>query len=460
MKIKSLYILLILFMVSSCSEDFTDLAPISQRNVGNFYQTPGDMEVATNAIYSVLQKDGCYNESYWVMFEMRSDNSFWDGTGLARIFAVVDQFTEFADNELLLRAYNDNYQGVALANIVLSRIDDIEFDDNALKERLRGEALFLRSLFYYHLAVGFGNIPLVLEETRSVSEGAEHVQVPASQVYAQLITDLAEAESRLEVSYPSSEVGRATKGAAATLLAKVLLTTGDKSGAETVLRRIISSYGYELVDDYNDLWGVENEHNVESIFEVEFQGGLGTEGNRYTNDFSSPLPTSVSGFRNFPEPDLINAYEDGDTRFAATLENDPESPTTWWTVKYGRENPFIEGDAPNNWVVFRYADVLLMLAEAIGEGEEAYGLINQIRNRAGLDDIDASTPGTFEEKLLNERRLELAYENHRWPDLLRFGVAEQYMSQNNRNVNGRLLFAIPQRELDLNPNFVQNPGYN
>ncbi|MDH3652100.1 MAG: RagB/SusD family nutrient uptake outer membrane protein, partial [Saprospiraceae bacterium] len=122
-------------------------------------------------------------------------------------------------------------------------------------------------------------------------------------------------------------------------------------------------------------------------------------------------------------------------------------------------NSFSEDDAANNWVVFRYTDVLLMLAEALGEGTEAYDLINQVRSRAGLGSIDASTAGSFSEKLLQERRVELAFENHRWADLLRFGAAEATMSAQNKPVNGKLLFAIPQRELDLNSSFTQNPGY-
>ena len=110
-------------------------------------------------------------------------------------------------------------------------------------------------------------------------------------------------------------------------------------------------------------------------------------------------------------------------------------------------------------MVFRYADVLLMLAEALGESSEAYGYINEVRERAGLGPIDSSTPGTFEEKLLHERRVELAFENHRWADLLRFGVADAVMSAQGKPTNGKLLFAIPQRELDLNSNFSQNSGY-
>jgi hypothetical protein len=448
-------IALIALGMSSCSEDFTDLAPTSQRNTNVFYNTSSDMIIATNAVYHALKLNGCYNQSYWVLQELRSDNTFWDGTGLAEEITVFDKFTDITTSDITEDAWNDSYLGISRANIVLDRIDAIDMDAG-LRDRLKGEALFLRSLYYYHLAVAFGNIPLVLNETKSTEEGTQHVQVGASTVYNQLISDLTTAESQLPQSYSGADLGRATKGAAAALLGKIYLTVGDKGNAESALKRVT---GYSLVENYADLWGVDNEHNSESIFEVEFEGGLGNQGNQFTSQFNNDLAATVtSGLRNIPEQDLVDAYEDGDARFAASIAG-VEPDNTGWTIKYGLENNFAEDDAPNNWVVLRYADVLLMLAEAVGEGAEGYGYINQVRERAGLGPIDGSTPGSYEEKLLHERRVELAFENHRWADLLRFGVAETVMSAQGKPVNGKLLFAIPQRELDLNTNFVQNSGY-
>ncbi len=448
---------MVLAGMMACSEDFTDLAPISQRNAGNFYNTSSDMQVAVSAIYNTLKSDGCYNQSFWVLQELRSDNTFWDGTGLAEEITVFDKFTDISTSNITEDAWNDSYLGISRANIVLGRIDAVDMDTN-LKSQYKGEALFLRSLYYYHLAVGFGNIPLILDETASVDEGLEHTQMNADIVLSQLITDLTSAESQLPQSYSGADEGRATSGAAATLLAKVYLTIGDKSNAEAALRRVMSS-GYSLVNDFASIWGVENEHNSESIFEVEFEGGFGDQGNSFTNQFHGDLAASVtSGQRNIPERDLIDEYEDGDLRFSTMIEGVTDD-NTGWTLKYGSTNSFSDNDAPNNWVVFRYADVLLMLAEAIGEGSEAYGFINQVRARAGLGLIDGNTPGSFTAKLLHERRVELAFENHRWADLLRFGVAESVMSAQGKSINGKNLFAIPQRELDLNSNFSQNPGY-
>lgn len=451
------YIIAITFLsgLMSCSESFTDLAPISQRNAEGFYNTASDMQIAVNAIYNTLKQNGCYNQSYWVLQELRSDNTFWDGTGLAEEITVFDKFSDISTSDITEDAWNDSYLGISRANILLSRIDDVEIDAG-MKAQLKGEALFLRSLFYYHLAVGFGNIPLVLSETSSVAEGQDHIQVSASEVYSQLITDLQEAANSLPTSYSVGEKGKATSGAALTLLGKIYLTIGDNSSAMSTLSQITV---YSLVDDYANLWGIENEHNSESIFEVEFEGGFGDQGNSFTNQFHGELSASVtSGQRNIPERDLIDAYEDGDLRFEKSIQGVTED-ATGWPIKYGSENAFSEDDAANNWVVFRYADVLLMMAEAMGESDGAYALINQVRTRAGLDDIGSNTPGSFQEKLLHERRIELAFENHRWADLLRFGVAESIMSAQGKPINGKLNFAIPQRELDLNSNFVQNPGY-
>lgn len=471
MKTKIIYTAFLLCLVGACSEDFTDLAPISQRNVQNFYKTSSDMEVAVNAAYSTLLLDGTYNESFWIMQEMRSDNTDQGpgSTGLARERTVIEDFQEISTSELITNAYIDSYLCISRCNIVLDRIGPVEMDQS-LKDQLQGEALFLRSLMYYHLAVAFDNVPLILTETKSVEEGKSHVQVSAGAIYNQIIQDLIEAESMLPVSHESANVGKATSGAAATLLAKVYLTVGNNSDAETVLRRIMSDYGYSLVSNYADLWGVANENNSESIFEIQFHGGAVGTGNRFTNDFS-PVPalqTSVGAYRNRPTRDLLAAYEPNDERFFASMDTSyiddqgmlltNTANDVRFIVKYGIDNPFNEGDAPNNFVVFRYADVLLMLAETLGEGGEAYDLINQVRNRAGLGPVDANTPGTFEEKLLQERRVELAFENHRWADIKRFGVAMSVMQAQSKEAN--LLFPIPQREIDLNPEtFTQNPGY-
>ncbi len=455
-----LYIMLCTALFTGCSEDFTDLAPISNRNEADFYNAPADFEVAINASYAGLQSTGVYGRGYWTMFEMRSDNTDQgpDATGLARQYTEINSFTEDALNEQVTSAWSESYRVIANCNVILERIPSIEMNE-ALRNRIVGEALFIRSLVYYHLAIGFGNIPLQL--TPYVS-GDELVQVDENTVLEQLVADLTTAEDNLPVSYSGSEVGKATKGAAATLLAKVHLTLGNNSAAEPVLRRIISNYGYELLPDYADLWGVANENNAESIFEVQYiSGGIG-QGSLFTNDFSPSTDLQTgSGFgRNRPTVDMQEAYEDGDLRYeismGATYMNLEGEIVEARHVRKYQSDLAVENDSDINFVVFRYADVLLMLAEALGETPESYDLINEVRDRAGLPDIDASTPGTFEEKLLHERRVELAFENHRWPDLKRFGATGLVPDAETFITGTREYFYIPQREMDINPNFVQN----
>ncbi len=459
---KLIVILLSSFILISCGDDFTLLAPLSQRNVDNFYKTDSDFEVAINGLYDALQSDGTYNNNYILLFEMRADNSENGGgaSGLANDLERIDKFEEIPTNKQSERAWSSSYKGIARANQILDKIDGVEISKKT-SERIIGEALFIRSLLYYNLAVAFGNIPLQLEPVTS-SEVVIN-QVNSTTVYEQISIDLEQAASLLPKEYDGNKVGKATSYAALTLLGKVYLTNGQKQEAEVTLRKVLGKY--ELVDDYEDIWGVENENNKESIFEIQFKsGGIG-EGSRFT-DIYTPLGKGGGvGGGNAPQDitnDIIDAFDqNNDKRFKATFELDPDTQKPEYVKKFA-SIPFGPFDADNNWIEFRYADVLLMLSEAIGETPESYGYINQVRQRAGLGPIDSSTPGSFEEKLLKERRLEFAFENKRWPDLKRFGVAKQVMSNHLNLPESRitLLYPIPEQEIYVKPDQMkQNPEH-
>jgi hypothetical protein len=462
MKKTIIYIITIL-AVTACSDNFTDLAPVSNRNEANFYNNADDFIFGINASYRGLQSNEVYGRAYWTMFEMRGDNSDQgpDQTGLASQFTVINTFTEDALNQQIDAAWKGSYRVIANSNVIISRIEGIEIE-SALKKRIIGEALFLRSLMFYHLAVAYGNIPLQL---KPFIPGEKLTQVDATAVYNQLTIDLKQAEENLGQAYGASDVGRATKGAAATLLAKVYLTLGQKGEAAIVLKRIMSTYNYTLLPDYAKLWGNANENNGESIFEVQYLSGGIDQGSSFTNDFSpSSFLQNGQGFgRNRPTAALQNSYEVNDKRFEISMGtsyiNASNDVIVANYIKKYSGNPPVENDSDINFVVFRYADVLLMLAEAIGESTESYGYINQVRNRAGLPNINSLSSGTFAEKLLQERRVELAFENHRWADLKRFGVAKQSINTAEPFIpqsTVRELFFIPQREMDINKNFVQN----
>ena len=463
MKKSILLLLLPAFLLLSCGDGFTSLAPLSQRNVKNFYKTASDFEVAVNGVYDALQTDGTYNKNYILMLEMRSDNGQNDGgaTGLAQSIERIDQFNELNDNGQINDTWSASYEGIARANKILDQLEGADISQD-VADRVLGEALFLRSLLYYNLAVTFGNIPLQMESVTSTQVDIN--QVDAATIYQQIAADLETAASLLPEAYSGDNVGRATTYAASTLLGKVYLTMGQNSEAESALRQVLGNF--QLADSYADLWGVDNANNVESIFEIQFKsGGLG-EGSAFT-DIYTVTETGVGGgnIPQDPTDDLLASYEPGDQRlditYDTTAADNTNDPNEIYVAKFDGPifNPL---DGELNWIELRYADVLLMLAEAIGESPEAYGYINEVRQRSGLGPIDSSTPGTFEEKLLKERRHEFAFENKRWPDLKRFGMAKQVMAGQLGLPESRitLLFPIPQQEISVKPDQMQqNPEH-
>lgn len=473
--LKSLLLIVSVFtLLVSCGDDFTVLAPQSERNVENFYQTDTDFITGINGAYAGLAGDNAYGRAYPLALEMRSDNFANGGgaTGLAESLLRINHFTELTTAPEVEDAWAGGYEIIARTNTLLNRLESASLDNPALGERIRGEALFIRSLVYYNLAVIFGNIALQLDEV--TSPNVEINQVTPDVIYDQITGDLAEAESLLPASYSGENLGRATSGAAATLLGLVQLTNGNNGEAEAALRRVVNSGEYSLLPNYADLWGAENENNDESVFEIQYKaGGQGT-GSSFTEYFSPDFSVSGGvGGGNAPQTltdDALAAFEEEDERyfggsFGWTTPDDPEDDPDEYLSKYDGVQ-FDAFDADNNFVVFRYADVLLMLAEALGDTPEAHGLVNQVRQRAGLTTPVESLPGTFEEKLLLERRREFVGENKRWPDLKRFGVAREVLAaqlseEENLSYTAddiRLFYPIPQREIDSAPGELeQNP---
>lgn len=460
--------------LSGC-DSFVDKSPISNPTKETFYTTEEDFETALNGAYDALQQEGTFSNNYWVLFEMRSDNTDQgqDVTGLARALFEVNQFIERSGSEIVQQTWIDTYDGIERCNIILDELDALP--DGAFKEQVRGEALFLRSLFYYHAAVAWGNVTLKTEPTRGAGEAATvggQTEGPGA-VYEQISGDLDTAQELLPSSYGEAEIGKATSGAANALLGKVYLTMGQPDEAQTALQRVIGSGEYQLLDDYGDLWGPDNENNEESIFEVQYTTTSG-EGSSFTNTFSpsADLQAGEGLAENRPTESMKDAYFDLDgERFAASMDTtyeDAEGVTqeARYVTKF-ESDPFANFQAENNWVVLRYADVLLMMAEAVGpqetapDGRSAWDLINEVRDRAGLSDVPENN---FYRRLLRERRVELAFENHRWPDLKRFnryiqGVARDRLGDEIDDLSSfNTLFPIPQREVDV-VGLSQNDGY-
>ncbi|QNF33204.1 RagB/SusD family nutrient uptake outer membrane protein [Adhaeribacter swui] len=479
MKNKIYMLGLMSILLSSCSDDFLELAPISNANVQNFYRNAQDMQVAVNAAYSALQLEGQYRTAYWQMGEVRSDNTM--NMDVAGNFpdAEIDLFKTAASNSIITAAWNDNYRGILLCNVVQDRIAAVTMDE-ALKNQYLGEVKFLRGLMYFNLVRIFGDVPLVLKETKSVEEGYQQPRVAKALIYEQIVKDLTEATQSLPDKFTGNDIGRATKGAALALLGKVYLTQKDYAAAAAKLKEVISSGTFQLVPDYANLWGPANENNVESIFEVQFKkGGTGTGSNFYNQFAPWNSETAVTGVgfasgKNLPTADIANAYEPHDLRKASSMAEsyvkNGVAVEDKYTIKYRDLQPFAAADADNNWVVLRYADVLLMYAEALnalnqGPSQEAYDVVNAVRNRAGLEALPTGlTYESFSSALEHERQVELAFEGHRWFDLVRTDRAIPVM---NAHFNGtltidehHLVFPVPQSQINVNPEGIpQNPGY-
>ncbi|MEO6187207.1 MAG: RagB/SusD family nutrient uptake outer membrane protein [Ginsengibacter sp.] len=468
-----------MLMLISCKKSFLELAPLDSANVQNFYNNANDVRVAVNAVYGSLQTPGQYGDVYVQVAEVRSDNTMNDDFGGNLAAAELDQFRMTTSNGFMSSVWNDTYSGIASCNIALARIPDVTMDET-LKNRYIGELKFLRALMYFNLVRTFGDVPLVLNEVKSVQEGYEHNRVKKEDAYAQIITDLSEAEPNLPDSYADEDIGRATKGAAKSLLGKVYLTIKNYSAAAIKLKEVIDGGKYQLLPDYASLWLTSNENSVESIFEVQYKkGGTSTGSGFYSlflpyNSGSIIAEIGFANGRNLPTQDLIDAYEPGDLRKDISISpgyvdngnfvNEP------YTLKF-RDQAFEPFDADNNWPVLRYADVLLMYAEALndvnnGPTTDAYEMIDAVRHRAGLNPLATGLSyNAFALALEHERQVELAFEGHRWFDLVRTGRALDVI---NAHFNGsivvqdyQLVYPIPQSEVELNPDGVkQNPGYH
>jgi hypothetical protein len=466
-----------------CSEDFIDLAPPSDLNANDFYSSASEFNLAVNATYENLRSGGMYGGLFRPC-EMRSDNTFatWV-SGSSFDLTSIYTFDVNSANTYIHAWWNDMYEGIMRCNIITDRIGDVDMDET-IKKQYIGEASFIRALTYFHLVRLFGDVPLVTQVI-TVPESYQLGRNPVNDVYEFIIDDLKVAENNLPSSYSGADIGRATNGAAQGLLAKVYLTRNDHANSKIYLEKVIGSDDYLLLPKYEFLWDLQHENSKESLFEVQYKkGGTGT-GSPFANNFAprfsgtAVVQVGGTGSQNAPTDDMEAAYESGDLRKDLSIvwgfiDENSDSIKWKWTNKYW-DVPFANNDADNNWSVLRYADILLMYAEVLNEigfvaDGDAFNYLNLIRDRAGLDPItsDNADPAyraadqqAFRLAIEHERRVELAFENHRWFDLLRTGRALDVMSSKGYTVSDKdLLFPIPLEVIESNPEMIkQNPGY-
>lgn len=484
LKYNLIAIALLGFSFSSCS-DFLEQNPQTDLSENDFYKTADDILSAVNGAYSSLQEGDIYG-NWYVFGEIPSDNTRNQLSGSVTTQNEFDQFYIDTQNSMIANFWKAAYKVINRTNTILGRIDGIEINTE-LANRYKLECKFIRALMYFNLVRVYGDVPLVLKEI-SISESYDILREPKENVYNQIIADLKEAQD-LPVSYSTAEDGRATQGAAKALLANVYMTLHKYAEAETILAEIINSGRYSLlentpgslnIDGYKNVFSPVNHNSKEGIFEIQFlKGGYG-EGSNYANNFApensgtNVVAVGGTGGNNIPEMDIYNAYEEGDLRrdFSMFLGYyDNRKNNEWVESRYVckfMDVPYQNNDASNNYPVIRYADVILMYAEALnqnGKTAEACKYLNMTRRRGfGYQttetspvDLQTTDKAQFALMVEQERRVELAFENHRWFDLIRTGRAVEVMRSKGFSLNEtNLICPIPQKQIDVNPKLTQN----
>jgi hypothetical protein len=438
---------LISLLFTSCRDNFLTTVPETQLSTAIFFKTQADFQQAVNGAYVPLRT--IFNDRAWKMGEMHSDNTYY---GRNILFGAVDATENIADfalpvsngttaNDNILQQFRQDYQIISRTNEILTRIDNVDFDAE-VKKNLKGQALFLRAFAYLELARYFGKAPLHLEPVASRDAAALPLS-EAAVLYDQIEKD-AKAAAELLPAKSKQAAGRVTSGTANMLLADLYILKKEWGPAETVLKTIVNSGEYALMDDYEDAFTEtsSNKNNIESIFEVQYmEGSAGVNGNQFYQFVPSPIlagelapltgtsnPQGISGENNnIPTPDIIAAYEAGDKRKDAsigyvTLSQSLRVNKVYPYIKKYAKKHSLHGNTGQNWPVYRYAETLLFMAEALNENGQsgaALPYLNQIRSRAGLPAITTTSQAELREIIFKERRVELAFENKRWFDIVR-----------------------------------------
>ena len=481
MNTKKLFKVLIIAVLITGCEDFLGVKPQSVLTQEAFPESAADALQATNAVYSTL-RNWHYHSGGFPLADIMSDDAHKGSNpdDASNTVGPFDNFTHSVTQDGLDRWWNALYQGIRRANIVIEKIPQVEMDAS-LQERYVAEAKFLRALYYFDLVRAFGGVPLVTQSEAQLKVPNS----PAADIYTLVENDLMDAAAVLPLKseYEASDIGRATKGAAQSLLARVYMFQGDFTSAEPLLLEVINSNEYDLEPNFEDANGVNGEQGVESVFEVgAVAGNTGSGGNQYANTQGvRGTPNRGWGF-NRPSIDLRDAFEAGDPREDATIIELGETLDGITIAGDGttpdqttdEQGNVIEIESYNQKVwypgnntttqfghnrrLIRYADVLLMAAETLNENNkptQALPYLNEVRararggNNAILPDVTTTDKQALSDAIMHERRVELALEGHRFWDLVRTGRAADVLGPLGFIEGKHELLPIPQSEIDL-----------
>lgn len=520
---KKIFLILIAggLAASSCNTSLLDVKPKDRYVENTFWSSPEAATAALTAAYEVLAGSGMYGGDATALFEETVTPNAYNYNNTSGWNAIAEGLQTPTSGGIIPARWGACYAGIGRCNTFLANVDRVDMDED-LKARMKGEAHFLRALYYFTLATYWGDAPLILDPPDAATQTLLP-RAPREEIVQQVLKDLDSAAQVLPLKYGSSDLGRATQGAALALKAKVLLfeasplfneqhDAGRWQQALDALQAVIDlapSAGYGLYPDYRALFLPENENNKEVIFDVQFIYPL--QGNSFDlidRQYNSnapllglaeayemknglPITDNASGY------DPNNPYKDRDPRLYATIVypgdtymGETVTPSRFALTGYGLEKYSIYTDAKppkdladlkagqsyTNYIVLRYADILLMYAEAknevSGPDESVYGAVDSVRSRAGMPLL---APGLskdqMREAIRHERRVEFAGEGYYYNDIRRWKTAEQVMNAtiyawDNTAIETRKFDAardywwpIPQTELDLDPELEQNPNY-
>lgn len=449
--------------MTSCGDSFFDLEPASSVTIDKVYKTASDYNVAVIGCYAKLQSQVNF---YTECCEYRSDNlSLGAPTAGTQDRYDIDHFTEKPSNGILSSYWANFNNNVYRCNLLLDQIDGANFAEN-LKKQYKGEAMFVRALNYFNMYRIWGGVPA----TKHVVSAAEALKVARysdEQMFDLIAGDLKEIvdNNYLPETYSSADMGRATSGAAKALLGKVYLTFHKWTEAKDILSQLIGKY--QLVSPIAQVFNVDNKNNNEIIFAVHFNKEIEGEGHSYWYNL-----TNASDDTN-QTSSLLNTFPTGDDRKDLITYVQVEKNVRLMNKFYDTKSPTFK-TVGNDQILLRYADVLLMYAEALNEiqydaseGSLALKYLNAVRQRAGISNLTVKqlpTQEKFRKGILVERQREFPYEGQRWFDLVRMGFAKSVMAENGVEIKDyQLLFPIPQQEIEKVGDksiLWQNPGYD
>ena len=485
----------LLFIGIGCS-DFLDESDPSNITADSYFKTAEHAQTAIYSIYSDLRavRGGSYGGSPWLMLEFATGLADSD-LGQADNSNIIRNLTNTSDNAYGKAYWDSSYEGIANANLAIAKIPEIDMDESQ-KQKLMGEARFLRAYYYYNLVRIFGSVPLITEAVDLTSENLYAPQETVENIYSLIEEDLATAESSGLPFNDSS--GKVTMGAVKSLLSSVYLTMAGNpvqkgmeyyQKAADKAKEVIDSGEYSLFPTYDDLHDPTKNNIGENIFMVQYEAFVDPSD---WQPLIIPYNLNISAYSAqtgaiYANQEFVNSYGEGDKR-----AKEKEFYYTTYTSKFDRNDTIVLGgyflykhfDITANletassgldWDLIRYAEVLLIYAEAqnevSGPTTETYDAINSIRNRAELPELSGLSQDQFREAVWKEKWHELSYENVTWFDMVRLRKAFNVTTGNFDDFVGHqfvygptltereLLFPIPTDELRNNENLVQNPGY-